>query len=122
MAYQRVAQLQVQKVKPAAFNICHNLTALVARAQPVFEAMHAAPKPQSSTIVVINCLTRAVQCPQPFFEAMHAALKPGGIVCTQAESLWYHMDIIKGLANMCTSVFEGGRVQYAYTTIPTYPR
>ena len=28
-------------------------------------------------------------CPlQPFFEAMHRALAPGGIVCTQAESLW----------------------------------
>jgi hypothetical protein len=25
---------------------------------------------------------------QPFFDAMHRALKPGGIVCTQAESLW----------------------------------
>jgi spermidine synthase len=58
---------------------------------------------------------------RPFFEYMHRALKPGGVVCTQAESLWYHMDIIKSLAAMCREVFAGGSVQYAYTTIPTYP-
>jgi hypothetical protein len=59
---------------------------------------------------------------QPFFEAMHRALAPGGIVCTQAESLWYHLGIIKSLAAMCAEVFAGGAVQYAFTTIPTYPR
>ena len=32
------------------------------------------------------------------------------------------MDIIKELAAMCHEVFAGGSVQYAYTTIPTYPR
>lgn len=58
---------------------------------------------------------------QPFFEAMHRALKPGGIICTQAESLWLHLDIIKALAGMCRKVFSGGSVSYAYTTIPTYP-
>ncbi len=58
---------------------------------------------------------------KPFFEYMHRALKPGGIVCTQAESLWYHMEIIKSLAAMCKEVFVGGTVQYAFTTIPTYP-
>lgn len=58
---------------------------------------------------------------KPFFEFMHRALKPGGIVCTQAESLWYHMEIIKSLAAMCKEVFVGGTVQYAFTTIPTYP-
>mmetsp|Transcript_10139 Transcript_10139/g.30396 ORF Transcript_10139/g.30396 Transcript_10139/m.30396 type:complete len:315 (-) Transcript_10139:226-1170(-) len=58
---------------------------------------------------------------EPFFRAMHRALKPGGVVCTQAESLWLHLPIIKELASMCHRVFEGGSVQYAYTTIPTYP-
>jgi len=32
-----------------------------------------------------------------------------------------HLDIIKELAKMCSSVFVGGSVQYAYTCIPTYP-
>jgi spermidine synthase len=58
---------------------------------------------------------------EPFFRAMHRALKPGGIVCTQAESLWLHLPIITELATMCHRVFAGGSVQYAYTTIPTYP-
>lgn len=40
----------------------------------------------------------------------------------QGESLWLHLDIIKELAKMCHSVFEGGDVRYAFTTIPTYPR
>jgi spermidine synthase len=52
---------------------------------------------------------------------MHRALRPGGLVCTQAESLWLHLDIIKALAAMCKEVFVGGSVSYAYTTIPTYP-
>lgn len=58
---------------------------------------------------------------KPFFEALHRAVRPGGIVCTQAESLWLHLDIIKALAAMCSSVFVGGSVSYATTTIPTYP-
>ena len=58
---------------------------------------------------------------KPFFEYMHRALKPGGVVCTQAESLWLHMPIIESLASMCHDVFAGGSVHYAYTTIPTYP-
>ena len=58
---------------------------------------------------------------KPFFEYMHRALRPGGCVCTQAESPWLHMPIIETLAGMCSDVFAGGSVQYAYTTIPTYP-
>lgn len=58
---------------------------------------------------------------KPFFTAMHRALKPSGVVCTQAESLWLHLPIITELASMCSQVFVGGSIQYAYTTIPTYP-
>jgi spermidine synthase len=78
---------------------------------------------------------------RPFFEALHRALRPGGVVVTQAESLWLHLDVIESLASMCSEVFgaegagaeaggaagassspsSGGSVAYAYTTIPTYP-
>ncbi|EFJ52441.1 hypothetical protein VOLCADRAFT_55771 [Volvox carteri f. nagariensis] len=64
---------------------------------------------------------RALPIKTPFFEALHRAVRPGGIVCTQAESLWLHLDIIKALADMCTEVFQGGSVSYATTTIPSYP-
>ena len=40
----------------------------------------------------------------------------------QGESLWLHLPIITELASMCRSVFQGGDVKYAFTTIPTYPR
>ena len=39
----------------------------------------------------------------------------------QAESIWFHLPIIKSLAAMCGSIFVGGSVSYAFTTIPTYP-
>jgi spermidine synthase len=41
---------------------------------------------------------------QPFFEALHRAVRVGGIICTQAESLWLHMDVITSLAGMCQQV------------------
>lgn len=56
-----------------------------------------------------------------FYESMCRALRPGGVVATQAESLWLHMPIIKSLAEMCAGVFHGGSVAYGFTTIPTYP-
>ena len=58
---------------------------------------------------------------RPFFESMHRALKPGGVVSTQGESLWLHLELITEVAKMCKDVFVGGTVNYAYTTIPTYP-
>jgi len=60
---------------------------------------------------------------KPFFEALHRAVRPGGIVCTQAESVWLHLDIIKALTKMCSGIFgqSGGTINYAVTSIPTYP-
>ena len=50
---------------------------------------------------------------------MHKSLRDGGIVCTQGESIWLHLDIIKPLVDSIRETFTS--VQYAYTTIPTYP-
>lgn len=55
----------------------------------------------------------------PFYEAMHGSLRPGGIVCTQGECLWLHLDLIRPLMSAITPLFE--TVEYAYTTIPSYP-
>ena len=54
-----------------------------------------------------------------FYVAMKNALKPGGIVATQGECLWLHLDIIKGLIRDGRKTFK--HAQYAFTTIPTYP-
>eukprot|EP00218_Dolichomastix_sp_CCMP3274_P013491 CAMPEP_0170133896 /NCGR_PEP_ID=MMETSP0033_2-20121228/1599_1 /TAXON_ID=195969 /ORGANISM="Dolichomastix tenuilepis, Strain CCMP3274" /LENGTH=319 /DNA_ID=CAMNT_0010369431 /DNA_START=45 /DNA_END=1004 /DNA_ORIENTATION=- len=58
---------------------------------------------------------------EPFFASLAKALRPGGVVCTQGECQWLHLNLIKEVADMCARIFEGGSVQYAYTTIPTYP-
>lgn len=58
---------------------------------------------------------------KPFFQSVANALRPGGVVCTQAESIWLHMDIIEGIVENCRQIFKGS-VNYAWTTVPTYPR
>ena len=63
---------------------------------------------------------------KPFFDLVHRALSDQGVVCTQAESIWLHLDIIKELHLLCNQVFVNsngncGSCQYAYCTIPTYP-
>lgn len=56
---------------------------------------------------------------QEFYQSMAKALNPGGIVCTQAECLWLHLDLIKSLLDFSSNIFKHS--EYAYTTIPTYP-
>ncbi|PKA55102.1 Spermidine synthase 1 [Apostasia shenzhenica] len=57
---------------------------------------------------------------KPFFELVARALRPGGVACTQAESIWLHMNIIENIISVCRQVFKGS-VNYAWTTVPTYP-
>jgi len=55
----------------------------------------------------------------PFYRAMYAALKPGGKICTQAESMWINLDLIRKLVH--DSLFIFSNAEYATTQIPTYP-
>lgn len=55
----------------------------------------------------------------PFYNAMYKSLREGGIVCTQGECMWLHLDLIKPLVDSITGIYA--TVEYAYTTIPTYP-
>lgn len=55
----------------------------------------------------------------PYFELLNKALRPGGVITTQAECQYIHLDIIKKLVKDCKKVFPA--VEYAYCTIPTYP-
>ena len=50
----------------------------------------------------------------PFTTVMFATLP-------QAESLWLHLPIIKDIALACPHTFKGS-VNYAWTSVPTYPR
>jgi spermidine synthase len=61
----------------------------------------------------------AVLFETPFFKAMHGSLREGGIVCTQGECIWLHLDLIRPLITSISTFYTS--VGYAYTTIPTYP-
>jgi spermidine synthase len=50
---------------------------------------------------------------------MYASLREGGIVCTQGECIWLHLNLIKPLMDSIANTYTN--VEYAYTTIPTYP-
>ncbi|KAG7881007.1 hypothetical protein KL905_002127 [Ogataea polymorpha] len=56
---------------------------------------------------------------KPYFELLKEALTEKGVISTQAESIWLHLNIIKDLKKTCKDVFPV--VEYAYCTIPTYP-
>ncbi|EDK44240.1 putrescine aminopropyltransferase [Lodderomyces elongisporus] len=56
---------------------------------------------------------------KPYFELLKNALTEKGVITTQAENMWIHMDIISKLKKDCSDIFPV--VEYAYTMIPTYP-
>lgn len=56
---------------------------------------------------------------QQFYETLRNSLREGGIVATQAECQWLHLNIIKDLVDHSKKLFK--HAEYAYTTIPTYP-
>lgn len=55
----------------------------------------------------------------PFFKKMKDSLRDGGVLCTQGECMWLHINLIRPLMTACAEMFAS--VRYAYTTIPTYP-
>lgn len=54
-----------------------------------------------------------------FYETMFQALKDDGIVVTQAESFFYHSEIIKSLFSFIRDIYPIS--EYYYTLVPTYP-
>ncbi|KAI4343768.1 hypothetical protein L6164_011077 [Bauhinia variegata] len=56
-----------------------------------------------------------------FFELVSKALRPGGVLCIQAESIWFKSLDIEQLLTKCRQIFKGC-VDYAWTTVPAYPR
>jgi spermidine synthase len=56
---------------------------------------------------------------EAFYADVKRALKPGGIVCSQGESIWLHLPLIKKMMNFLKTPFPA--VQYGLMQIPTYP-
>lgn len=55
----------------------------------------------------------------PFYESMKKSLRDGGLISTQGECMWLHLNLIAPMISSCKELFHV--VEYAYTTIPTYP-
>ena len=54
-----------------------------------------------------------------YFELLKNALTSEGVITTQAENIWLHLEIIAKLRSDCKEIFPVA--EYAYTMIPTYP-
>jgi len=55
-----------------------------------------------------------------FYTSLRSAMRgDGAIMCNQGECMWLHLDLIGEVLKSCTQVFPS--VDYAFTTIPTYP-
>lgn len=50
---------------------------------------------------------------------MRRALAPHGVIATQGECLWLHLPLITTVLRACAEMF--GSVDYAFTTVPSYP-
>ncbi|KAJ3413159.1 hypothetical protein HDV05_008362 [Chytridiales sp. JEL 0842] len=56
---------------------------------------------------------------ETFYGLMKASLKQGGIICTQGECQWLHLDLIKTVLTNSRKIYPV--VEYAWNSVPTYP-
>jgi spermidine synthase len=56
---------------------------------------------------------------QPYYELLYKKLTKDGIICCQAESIWFDLDFIEELLEMNRKIFK--KVAYASTMTCTYP-
>eukprot|EP01122_Echinamoeba_exundans_P014134 TRINITY_DN6343_c0_g1_i1.p1 TRINITY_DN6343_c0_g1~~TRINITY_DN6343_c0_g1_i1.p1 ORF type:complete len:289 (+),score=87.10 TRINITY_DN6343_c0_g1_i1:29-895(+) len=56
---------------------------------------------------------------EAYFQLTKEALTENGILCTQAESIWLHLDLIEKMMTFIRRVYPS--VTYSITQIPTYP-
>lgn len=54
-----------------------------------------------------------------YYRQLSECLRTGGIICSQAESFWFDLDVINNLLNIARNHFR--TVSYCYTLVPSYP-
>lgn len=54
-----------------------------------------------------------------FYRNMSVCLRAGGIVCTQGECMWLHLDLIHKVMTDAKGLYP--TVDYGYSCVPTYP-
>ncbi|RVX18575.1 Spermidine synthase 2 [Vitis vinifera] len=61
----------------------------------------------------------ALELADKHLESVARALRPGGVLSTQAESMWNKNFILEDIIADCRKIFKGS-VNYAWTTVPVY--
>lgn len=56
---------------------------------------------------------------QPYYELLEKKLTKNGIICCQAESIWFDLDFIANLVAINKKIYK--KVAYASTIVCTYP-
>lgn len=56
---------------------------------------------------------------KPYYESLKKALKPGGIISSQGECFWFDLELVKGMIEMCRSLFPV--VDYGSSYVSSYP-
>lgn len=54
-----------------------------------------------------------------YYERIKSALKDDGVLCSQGECMWLHLELIKSMQDFCKKLFPV--VAYAVVPVPTYP-
>uniref|UniRef100_A0A915BGZ5 Spermidine synthase n=1 Tax=Parascaris univalens TaxID=6257 RepID=A0A915BGZ5_PARUN len=54
-----------------------------------------------------------------YYELIKDSLKHGGILASQGESMWLHLNLIKHMLHFTRTIFESA--EYAVSFVPTYP-
>ncbi|ESK84188.1 saccharopine dehydrogenase [Moniliophthora roreri MCA 2997] len=57
---------------------------------------------------------------KPYYQLLYGALRPGGHISAQGECLWLHLPLITSVQQAVKEV-GFAQVEFAFTTIPTYP-
>ena len=56
---------------------------------------------------------------EEFYTNLRMSMTSEGVICCQGECMWLHLDLISSVIEGCRKIFP--RVEYAYTSIPSYP-
>ncbi|KNC78057.1 spermidine synthase [Sphaeroforma arctica JP610] len=54
-----------------------------------------------------------------YYQLMKSALREGGIVCSQGECMWLHLEMLAKMIKFNKNIYPS--VGYGYVCIPTYP-
>ncbi|KAJ4980712.1 hypothetical protein NE237_031549 [Protea cynaroides] len=87
-----------------------------------FTFLKAVPKGTYDAIIVdsFDSIVPAKELVRkPFYELVAEALRPGGVMCTQAESIWFDKLLIENMVSNFRQIFKGS-INYAWTVVPTY--